>query len=137
VFLVLVLIFPGGNVWGHSYYQVLWEPMGQQYLWSHPSLHGLFQHWLFLLSSKHLQSAQYQWQLMKTEVSESVHFWLHWVIPPQISNPFVLERALQRTIFLTIVPFWDFLESKLPDSPLHWHWRCPRNEMRCQWLWTS
>jgi hypothetical protein len=22
---------------------------------------------------------------MKTEVSESVHFWLHWVIPPQIS----------------------------------------------------
>ncbi len=53
------------------------------------------------------------------------------------SNPFVLERALQRTILLTIVPFWDFLESKLPDSPLHWHWRCPRNEMRCQWLWTS
>jgi hypothetical protein len=32
VFLVLVLIFPGGNVWGHSYYQVLRELMGQQYL---------------------------------------------------------------------------------------------------------
>ncbi len=32
VFLVLVLIFPGGNVWGHSYYQVLRGLMGQQYL---------------------------------------------------------------------------------------------------------
>jgi hypothetical protein len=32
VFLVLVLIFPGVNVWGHSYYQVLRELMGQQYL---------------------------------------------------------------------------------------------------------
>jgi hypothetical protein len=32
VFLVLVLIFPGGNVWGHSYYQVLRELMGQHYL---------------------------------------------------------------------------------------------------------